>query len=71
MTPDLGRIMLIVGVVIAVIGLLAMLGIRLPFGNLPGDIRIEGERGTIMIPLATMIVISIVLTVVLNVVLRR
>ena len=43
----------------------------MPFGNLPGDIRIEGERGTILIPLATMIVLSIVLTVLLNLLVRR
>jgi hypothetical protein len=70
-SPDVGKILLVVGVVIAGIGLLAVLGFRIPFGNLPGDIRIEGENGVIVIPVATMIVISIVLTIVLNLVLRR
>ena len=71
MTPEIGRILLVVGLLIAGVGLLAVLGVRLPFGNLPGDIRIEGERGSIFIPIATMIVISIVLTVILNLLLRR
>ena len=71
MSPDLGKILLVVGLLIAGVGLLAVLGIRLPLGNLPGDIRIEGERGAIFIPLATMLLISIVLTVVLNLLLRR
>jgi hypothetical protein len=64
-------VLLVVGLLIAGVGLLAVLGVRLPLGNLPGDIRIEGERGTIVIPLATMLLISIVLTVLLNVLLRR
>ncbi len=69
MSPDLGRILLIVGLIVAGIGLLVMLGVRL--GRLPGDIVIEGERGGVFIPIVTSILISIVLTVVVNLVLRR
>lgn len=71
MTPDIGRILLVVGLLVAFVGLLLMLGVRLPFGQLPGDIRIDGERGSIFIPIATMIVVSIILTVLLNLFLRR
>jgi uncharacterized membrane protein YidH (DUF202 family) len=71
MSPELGRVLIVVGLVIVGIGLLAVLGIRLPFGNLPGDIRIGGERGGIFIPIATSIIISIVLTILLNLFLRR
>ena len=71
MSPDIGRILLVVGLVIAAIGLLAVLGVRLPFGQLPGDIRIGGERGGIFIPLATMLIVSLILTVLLNLFLRR
>lgn len=71
MTPEVGRILLVVGLLVAGIGLLAVLGVRIPFFNLPGDIRIEGERGSIFIPIATMIVISIVLTILFNLLLRR
>jgi hypothetical protein len=70
-TPEIGRIILIIGVVLVVVGGLAVLGVRLPFGRLPGDIAIEGENGAIFIPLGSMILISIILTVVLNVFLRR
>ena len=65
-SPEIGRVLLVVGLVIAGIGLLAVLGVRIPLGHLPGDIRIEGERGVILIPLATMLLLSIILTVVLN-----
>ena len=71
MSPELGRIVLIIGIVLVVVGGLAMLGVRLPFGRLPGDIAIEGEHGGLYIPIATMIILSIVLTVLANLFFRR
>ena len=71
MGPEIGRVVLIVGGVLVVVGLLSVLGVRLPFGRLPGDIAIEGERGGLYFPIVTMIIISIVLTVLLNLFLRR
>jgi hypothetical protein len=71
MSPELGRILLVIGIVLVVVGGLAMLGVRLPFGRLPGDIAIEGERGGFYFPIVTMLVISVVLTILLNVFLRR
>lgn len=71
MSPEVGRILLIVGLVLVVVGGLAALGVRLPFGRLPGDIAIEGERGGVYIPIATMLLISIVLTLLVNLFLRR
>jgi Protein of unknown function (DUF2905) len=71
MSPEIGRIIVVIGLVLVVIGGLAVLGVRLPFGKLPGDIAIEGERGAIYIPVASMIVISVILTIVVNFFLRR
>jgi hypothetical protein len=71
MSPELGRLLVVIGIVLVVIGGLAMAGIRLPFGRLPGDIAISGDRGGIYIPLGTMLVISIVLTLLFNLFLRR
>jgi hypothetical protein len=71
MSPELGRVILVVGAVLVVVGGLAVLGVRLPFGRLPGDIAIEGERGGIYIPLGTMIVVSLLLTLIFNVFFRR
>lgn len=62
MSPELGRVLLVIGLVLVVVGGLAVLGVRLPIGRLPGDIAIEGERGGIYIPLGTMLVVSIILT---------
>lgn len=71
MSPELGRVILVIGLVLVVVGGLAALGVRLPFGRLPGDIAIEGERGGLYIPIATMIVVSVVLTVLVNLIIRR
>jgi hypothetical protein len=70
-SPELGRLLLVIGLVLVVVGGLAALGVRLPFGRLPGDIAIQGDRGGIFIPLGTMIVISLVLTLLANLFLRR
>lgn len=70
MSLEIGRVILVIGVVLVVVGGLSALGVRLPFGRMPGDIAIEGARGGFYFPLGTMIVISIVLSVLLNV-LRR
>jgi len=71
MSPELGRILLVIGLVLVVIGGLAALGVRLPFGRLPGDIAITGEHGGIYIPIASMILVSIILTILANLFLRR
>lgn len=71
MSPEVGRVILAIGVVLVIVGGLSVLGVRLPLGRLPGDIAIEGDRGGFYFPLGTMIVISIVLSVLLNIVLRR
>lgn len=42
----------------------------LPFGKLPGDIRIEQENFTCFFPLATSIIVSLLLTVGLNLLVR-
>jgi hypothetical protein len=71
MSPDLGRFLVVIGILLVVVGGLAMAGIRLPFGRLPGDIAITGDRGGVFIPLGTMLLVSIVLTLLFNLFLRR
>jgi len=71
MTPELGRILLVIGVVLVVVGGLAMLGVRLPLGRLPGDIAIEGARGGFYFPIVTMIIVSVILTILVNLFMRR
>jgi len=72
---EAGRWLLLTGLLLAVVGAVLLLGARLPFrlGRLPGDIVIEGKRGSFYFPIVTCIVLSIVLTVALRLIawLRR
>jgi hypothetical protein len=65
-----GNLLIAVGIGAVVIGLMVRLGWLSWFGNLPGDIRSEGERGSFFIPITSSIVISVVATIVLNLVAR-
>jgi hypothetical protein len=71
MPPDIGRIVLLIGVALVVVGGLSMLGVRLPIGRLPGDIAIEGKNGAFYFPLTTMILASVILTLLWNLFSRR
>ena len=71
MSPELGRLVLLIGVVLVVVGGLAMVGIRLPIGRLPGDIAVTGKNGGFYFPLTTMILASLVLTLLWNLLVRR
>jgi len=66
-----GRLLLVVGIAVAVAGGFLALGGRLPFGRLPGDISIQGQNSGFFFPIVSCIVISVVLTVVLNIVIRH
>ena len=65
----MGRLLIIIGLVIAAIGLLITLG--LPLGRLPGDITWRRDNFTFSFPLATSILVSIVLTLLLTFLMRR
>ena len=56
----MGRLLVGVGLLIAGIGVLVMLG--LPIGRLPGDIVLRRGSGTFYFPLATSILVSVILT---------
>jgi hypothetical protein len=65
-----GNILIAVGFGVIVIGLMVRLGWFSWFGNLPGDIRTEGERGSFFFPITSSIVISVAATLIINVVAR-
>ena len=71
----IGRLLLVAGLALVVLGgLVLLLGqfTGLDLGRLPGDFAWESESGRtkVFFPLATMIILSIVLTILVNVVLR-
>jgi len=68
---SLGRMLIIFGAILLGLGLLFLVGGRIPFlGRLPGDIVLQRDGLTVFFPLATMILVSVVLTIVLNAVAR-
>jgi Protein of unknown function (DUF2905) len=64
-----GRLLIVVGLVIAGAGLLITLGV--PIGRLPGDFTIRRENFTFYFPLTTSILASIVFTVLLMLLTRK
>lgn len=67
MTPQLGKLLIIAGIILVVIGVLFLFAGRIPFlGKLPGDIHIKKDNYSVYIPIATMLIISILLTIILN-----
>jgi hypothetical protein len=61
----MGKILIIIGLVLVVTGLLLQYS-KIPFlGKLPGDIRIERENVSFYIPIATSVLLSIILTIIL------
>ena len=64
--------MIFFGIVLIVIGSLFVLFGKVPwFGRLPGDIIIKREGLTVYFPVATMILLSILLTILFNIIGRR
>jgi hypothetical protein len=63
-----GLVLLVVGVSIALVGVLLLVAPRAFgwFGHLPGDIRVEREGGSVFVPLGSMVVVSLLLTLLLN-----
>ena len=69
---DLGRTLIVLGIVLVVVGLALSVFPRVPwFGHLPGDIHIEREHFSFHFPLVTCLVVSAVVTLILNLVFRR
>jgi len=70
----IGKFLIVAGILLAVFGLILVLADRfpqLPLGRLPGDIKIERGNFKLYIPLATSILLSVILTLILNLIFRR
>jgi len=63
---DLGKILFYFGVLLAILGVIFMLGGKIPWlGHLPGDIYIQKERFSFYFPLTACILISVIISLVL------
>lgn len=62
----IGKLMLVLALGIALLGVLLCVGGRLGLGSLPGDIRIQGKGYSCFIPIASSILLSIILSILLT-----
>ena len=62
----MGKFLIITGIIILILGLIIQFSDRIPFlGKLPGDIRWEGKNFKFYFPLATSIVLSLLISLIL------
>lgn len=65
MFQEFGKALIGIGVVLAIIGIILLLGGKFGIGHLPGDIILKRGNFTFYFPLMTSIIISLVLTFIL------
>ena len=69
---ELGKLLVVFGAMLVVVGIVVMLLGRMnfPLGRLPGDFLYRGKNTTVYFPLATSVVVSVVLSILVYVVSR-
>lgn len=70
MDRGLGGLLVVAGVVLVGVGLLVASGGLSWFGRLPGDLRFGSDTTRVVIPMTSMVLVSVVLTLIVNVVTR-
>ncbi len=68
MTFQLGRFLVIAGIILVAVGLLFMAGLKWPFvelGRLPGDIEYRGKHFQFYFPIVTCLLLSLAVTLIL------
>ncbi len=67
-----GRMLILFGIILVVLGALVTLAPKIPYlGRLPGDIHLQGKNWSFHFPIVTSIVVSVALTILLNLFFRR
>ncbi len=70
--PHLGKFLVLVGIVITAVGFILLLSGKVPWlGRLPGDFYFKGKHVSFYFPLATCLLISIVLTLIFCLIRRK
>jgi len=63
---QVGKMLLVLGALLAIVGGLLIVGERLGLGRLPGDFQWKGKSFSVHFPLATSVVVSLLLTLLVN-----
>ncbi|SEH14488.1 DUF2905 domain-containing protein [Thermoleophilum album] len=66
-----GKLLLLAGATLALVGLVLMVAGKFGLGRLPGDIVIKRDDFALYLPITTMLLLSALLTLLLNLLLRR
>jgi hypothetical protein len=65
---DFGKFLILFGTIVVIVGIILLISPKIPWlGRLPGDILIRRKNFTFYFPLATSIILSIILTVLINI----
>ena len=68
----IGKMMIVAGGILILMGLLFIFGDKIPFlGKLPGDFTFKGKNITVHFPLLSCIILSVLITLILNIFGRR
>jgi hypothetical protein len=68
MDRSAGTVLIVIGLGVALVGVLIWSGVLGWFGRLPGDLRLGGESTRVYIPITSMIIVSVVLTLIVSIV---
>jgi hypothetical protein len=72
MFSGVGKILILLGGLLLILGVILIISEKIPFiGKLPGDFTFKGKNFTLYFPLATGIVLSLLLTLILNLIGRK
>ena len=64
---DFGKFLILFGTIVVIVGVILLISPKIPWlGRLPGDILIRRKNFTFYFPLATTIILSVILTVLIN-----
>ena len=63
---QMAKVLIALGLGLALLGAALLLASKLGLGRLPGDLTWQGKHGTLYVPIATSLLVSLVLTVLLN-----
>jgi len=67
----IGKILLVVGGIIVILGLILVFSQHIPFfGKLPGDIFIKRDGFSFYLPIVTLLILSVLITIIVNVILH-
>lgn len=69
---EIGRLLLVLGIILVVVGVIFMFADKIPLiGRLPGDILIKRKNFSFYFPIVTCILLSVLLTVIFNLFFRK